>query len=88
LGNVFELQMIKFAGGTVTTELSARYVLHNGSVHVLEDRFGHLNEVADGPLTPFKEATLAAYARAAYYRIVRTSEVWAPGSKARAGASE
>ena len=79
MGNVYEVRMVKPAEGAISSELSGRFAIHEGSLYVLEDRFGHLQELEDGPLTPRKQAMLDSYARAMYYALVATEETWVPG---------
>lgn len=60
--------------GTVKRQLAGRYLDHDDEVHVLEDHFGVLSGIVDGPIDGRTSQILSNLKRSAYIDVVGTDD--------------
>src|SRR6266851_9229392 len=60
--------------GTTKRQLAGRYIEHGGEVHVLEDYFGVLGHLPEGPITDQTNRVLAHLRRSSYLDVVSSDD--------------
>lgn len=61
--------------GSVKRQFIGRFIEHDGEVHVLEDHFGVLAGIPDGPVTPRTNAIIDKLRRSSYLDIVTSDDI-------------
>jgi hypothetical protein len=74
--NIFKLLRVHHtADGQLKRQPSGRFIVHDGNIHILEDYFGDLSHLKDGPVDEKTNRWLTSMKRNPYYDIVTDEDV-------------